>query len=79
MPSLLEQIRKGEARLLDAQRVCASCTSTANAEPIECMNIDCPWLFNRKKAERKTEFLEGLGGIMDELEILEDHGILSDC
>jgi DNA polymerase zeta len=43
------------------------------------MNIDCPWLFNRKKAERKTEFLEGLGGIMDELEILEDHGILSDC
>lgn len=73
MPTLLEQIRKGEARLVDAQRVCASCTSTANAEPIECINIDCPWLFDRKKAERKAEFLEGLEGIMEDLEILEDY------
>ncbi|KAG2154856.1 hypothetical protein DEU56DRAFT_770809 [Suillus clintonianus] len=73
MPTLLEQIRKGEARLLDAHRVCASCASTANAEPNECINIDCPWLFDRKKAERRTEFLEGLEGIMEDLEILEDH------
>ncbi|KAG1749999.1 uncharacterized protein EDB91DRAFT_1309620 [Suillus paluster] len=73
IPALLEQIRKGESRLLDAQRVCASCTSSANAEPFECINIDCPWLFDRKKAERKTEFLEGLGGIIDDLEISEDH------
>ncbi|KAG1783945.1 hypothetical protein EV702DRAFT_958561 [Suillus placidus] len=72
MPTLLDQIRKGEAQLLDAQRVCASCASTANTEPIECINIDCPWLFDRKKAEGRTEFLEGLQGIMDDLEILED-------
>jgi DNA polymerase zeta len=45
---------------------------TANAEPIECINIDCPWLFDRKKAERKAEFLEGLEGIMEDLEILEE-------
>ncbi|KAG2159871.1 uncharacterized protein EDB93DRAFT_1112357, partial [Suillus bovinus] len=78
MPILLDQIRKGEARLLDAQQVCASCASSANAEPIECINIDCPWLFDRKKAERRTEFLEGLQGIMEDLEMLEDHcdGIL---
>ncbi|KAG2366540.1 hypothetical protein BDR07DRAFT_1395782 [Suillus spraguei] len=72
MPTLLNQMRKGEARLLDVQRVCASCASTANAEPIECINIDCPWLFDRKKAERRTEFLEGLQGIMKDLEILQD-------
>lgn len=73
IPTLLDQIRKGEARLLDAQRVCVSCASTANAEPIECMNIDCPWLFDRKKAERRTEFLEGLQGIMEDFESLENH------
>lgn len=73
IPTLLDQIRKGEARLLDAQRVCASCASTANAEPIECMNIDCPWLYDRKKAERRTEFLEGLQGIMEDFESLENH------
>lgn len=73
MPTLLERVRKGETRLLDAQRVCASCTSTANAEPTECINIDCPWLFDRKKAEGKTVFLEGLKGIMDDLEVSEDH------
>lgn len=73
IPTLLDQIRKGEARLQDAQRVCASCASTANAEPIECINIDCPWLFDRKKAERRTEFLEGLQGIMEDFESLEDH------
>jgi DNA polymerase zeta len=73
MPNLFEQIRKGEARLLDAQRICASCASTANAEPIECINTDCPWLFDRKKAERRAEFLEGLQEIMEDLEIFEDH------
>ncbi|KAG1864196.1 hypothetical protein DFJ58DRAFT_680547 [Suillus subalutaceus] len=73
MPTLLDQIRKGEARLLDAQRVCSSCASTANAEPIECINIDCPWLFDRKKAERRAEFLEGLQEILEDLEISEDH------
>ncbi|KIK47777.1 hypothetical protein CY34DRAFT_73289 [Suillus luteus UH-Slu-Lm8-n1] len=73
IPTLLDQIRKGEARLRDAQRVCASCASTANAEPIECINIDCPWLFDRKKAERRAEFLEGLQGIMEDFESLEDH------
>jgi DNA polymerase zeta len=37
------------------------------------MNIDCPWLFDRKKAERRTEFLEGLQGIMEDFESLENH------
>jgi hypothetical protein len=30
-------------------------------------------LFDRKKAEGKTEFLEGLKGIIDDLEVPEDH------
>lgn len=72
MPAILDQIRKGEGRFLDAQRVCASCASSANAEPIECINIDCPWLFDRKKAERRAVFLEGLQVIMEDLEVLED-------
>lgn len=70
MPNLLHHLRKGESRLLDTQRICASCAGTAPSEPNACMNIDCPWLYERVKAEQKCDFLEGLRAVVEDLDIL---------
>ena len=68
IPNLLLRLRKGESRLLDTQRICASCASTAQSEPNACMNIDCPWLYERVKAEQKYDFLEGLRTLVEDLD-----------
>ncbi|KAL0951176.1 hypothetical protein HGRIS_007907 [Hohenbuehelia grisea] len=65
---LLNLIRKGEQRLTDVNRVCASCTGSAPLDAIECESLDCPWLYERKKAERRGEFLEVLQLLVQELE-----------
>ncbi|KAG8221660.1 hypothetical protein J3R82DRAFT_1944 [Butyriboletus roseoflavus] len=72
IPNLLLRLRKGEQRLLDTQRICASCTSNASNEPNVCMNIDCPWLYERKKAEQKYGFLEGLRTLVEDLDVSND-------
>ncbi|KAF8443842.1 hypothetical protein L210DRAFT_3611257 [Boletus edulis BED1] len=69
IPTLLLRLRKGEQRLFDAQRICASCASCASSEPIACMNIDCPWLYERTKAEQKLDFLEGLRTLIEDLDV----------
>ncbi|KAF8216234.1 hypothetical protein K438DRAFT_1901886 [Mycena galopus ATCC 62051] len=48
---------KGEKRLLEAHRICASCTRTAQSEPIRCESLDCAWLYARTKADDKLDFL----------------------
>lgn len=65
---LQNRIRQGENRLLDVQQICAACTKTTASEPIECESIDCAWLFERKKAERKAEFLVLLQELIEEVE-----------
>lgn len=65
---LLHLIQKGENRLLDVQRICSSCTGSVQGEPIQCVSIDCPWFFERKKAERKAEYLTVLQEIIDGIE-----------
>ncbi|KAF8846392.1 hypothetical protein BDN67DRAFT_940224 [Paxillus ammoniavirescens] len=75
IPDLLRRLQKGERKLLNTHQICASCTSTAFAEPIECMNIDCPWLYERKKAERKTGFLEGLQTIIEDLDLSDNENV----
>ena len=65
---LLHLIQKGENRLLDVQRICSSCTGSAQGEPVQCVSIDCPWFFERKKAKRKVEFLTVLEEIIDGIE-----------
>jgi len=40
---------------MSTQRICESCTSSAPSETIKCESVDCAWLFERKKAERKAE------------------------
>ena len=77
IPNLLLRLRKGESRLLDAQRICASCASTAPSEPNGCMNLDCPWLYERIKAEQKYDFLEGLRTLIEDLDAndgVDGHG-----
>ncbi|KAJ7615302.1 hypothetical protein DFH06DRAFT_1062847 [Mycena polygramma] len=60
MPEILSKIHKGEKRLLDAHRICVSCTQTAQTEPIRCESLDCSWLYARTKAEDKLDFLVDL-------------------
>ncbi|KAJ7900356.1 hypothetical protein B0H14DRAFT_3104499 [Mycena olivaceomarginata] len=64
MSGILSKIRKGEKRLLDVQRICASCTQTAPTEPIKCESLDCSWLYARAKAENKLEFLGALRNLL---------------
>ncbi|KAF9241374.1 hypothetical protein BU15DRAFT_87282 [Melanogaster broomeanus] len=75
IPSLLRRLQKGEQKLLNTHHICASCTSTAFGEPIECMNIDCPWLYERKKAEQKTDFLEGLQTMIEDLDLSQSENV----
>ena len=39
------------------------------SEQIECMSIDCPWLYSRKKAEDKVDQVERLQELIKELEL----------
>ncbi|KAG9311253.1 hypothetical protein JVU11DRAFT_8337 [Chiua virens] len=75
IPTLLLRLRKGEQRLLDTQRICASCASTAPSEPSRCMNIDCPWLYERIKVEQKQDFLEGLRTLVEDLDVSHDASV----
>lgn len=36
------------------------------------MNIDCPWLYERTKAEQKVDFLEGLRTLIEDLDVSKD-------
>lgn len=65
--SLLGRIQRNEMRLQGTHRVCASCCNTSLTDPVHCESLDCPWLYARKKAERKTEFLAGLRGLGEDL------------
>jgi len=65
---LLRRISKGETRLLNTQRICESCTGSAPSEPIRCESVDCAWLFERKKAERKVETLVFLRELVNSVE-----------
>ncbi|KAJ3575642.1 hypothetical protein NP233_g970 [Leucocoprinus birnbaumii] len=57
-----------EHRLLTAHKVCASCAGITPGEPVECISLDCPWLYTRKKAEARTEAVETMEILVDELE-----------
>jgi len=39
------------------------------SEQIECMSIDCPWLYSRKKAEDKVDQVVRLQELIQELEL----------
>lgn len=73
MVSLSRRIQVNQKRLANAHRICGTCTGSEPTEPIKCESLDCPWLFSRKRAENKAEFLEAVQELLDDL----DHGIVT--
>ncbi|TFK30449.1 hypothetical protein FA15DRAFT_607802 [Coprinopsis marcescibilis] len=40
-----------EQRVKHAHEICASCAGSALGEPIECESFDCPWYYDRHRAD----------------------------
>lgn len=68
MSELLSRVQRTETQLKDVHTVCSSCCGTAQAEPVECESLDCPWLYERKKIERKAEALTTIHDLIEEME-----------
>ncbi|KAF6766026.1 hypothetical protein DFP72DRAFT_4246 [Ephemerocybe angulata] len=60
---------KLESKLMATHLVCSSCTGSAPTEPIHCESLDCPWLYARRKAEARTDFVPLYEDITVELEL----------
>lgn len=53
---------------MNAHRICTTCTGTVPGEPIRCESLDCQWLYSRKRAESKREFLAVVEELLDDLD-----------
>ncbi|KAG8995718.1 DNA polymerase zeta [Tulasnella sp. JGI-2019a] len=60
--------RGAQKRLVDVQRICASCSAIPQFEEVECVSLDCAWMFERHKAMREVKALEGIPKLVGELE-----------
>ena len=69
MFEILSQVRIAENRLVTAHRTCTMCTRSEPSEPVKCVSLDCPWLFQRKKVEQQAEDIEVLQGLIQALEL----------
>jgi len=65
--NLRSRIRRREERLVNAHLVCTTCTSSAPADAIHCISLDCPWFYSRRKAEAETEIILALEELVEEL------------
>lgn len=77
MSELLSQVRIAENRLETAHRVCTMCTRSEPSEPVRCVSLDCPWLFQRRKVERQAEDIEALQGLIQALELGDNPKLVS--
>jgi DNA polymerase zeta len=66
---LLSQVRIAENRIQTAHDVCTMCTGSEPLEPVRCVSLDCPWLFQRKKVEQQAEDIELLQELIVALEL----------
>jgi len=66
---LLSQVRIAEKRVQAAHEVCRMCTESEPLEPVRCVSLDCPWLFQRKKVEQQAEDTELLQELILALEL----------
>jgi DNA polymerase zeta len=66
---LLSQVRIAENRIQTAHDVCTMCTRSEPLEPVRCVSLDCPWLFQRKKVEQQAEDIELLQELIVALEL----------
>ncbi|KAF8973932.1 hypothetical protein BDZ97DRAFT_1647924 [Flammula alnicola] len=67
------RIRRKEERLMNAHRVCLSCTSSAPSDPIHCESLDCQWFYARRKAEVGMELVPLFAELSEELENCVPH------
>ena len=68
LSELLSRTQKTETQLKDVHLVCNTCCGTASAEPVRCESLDCPWMYERKKIEGRTEALTTIQDLIDEME-----------
>jgi len=75
--ALLSKLHIAEERMTNAHAICASCSNISLAEPVECESLDCPWLYERKKADNRAGLLGGIGQFVEDLdsEELEDDDV----
>lgn len=66
--ALFSRVKRIEHRLHETHSVCMSCSGCTSTEEIECVSLDCAWLFMRKKVEGKLEFISYLQEIICEVE-----------
>ncbi|KAJ3553039.1 hypothetical protein NM688_g3832 [Phlebia brevispora] len=66
--TLSGKLNRTETRLKQVQLVCTSCSGIPTAEPILCESLDCPWLYERKKIENRTDSLQLVRDVIDDLE-----------
>lgn len=70
-------MRRIEHRLQDTHSICTSCTGSTSTETVECISLDCAWLFARKKVEGKTEFVSYLLELIGEIDtVIADEDII---
>ncbi|KAL1679814.1 hypothetical protein EV122DRAFT_276721 [Schizophyllum commune] len=75
---LLTTIRTHELRSMQIQTICASCSKTPQAESIACESLDCPWMYARKRADGKAEFLAALRHALNAVQEDNDKDVLDD-
>ncbi|WVQ70034.1 uncharacterized protein L199_008258 [Kwoniella botswanensis] len=75
--ALLSRTQLASRKLLDLQKVCASCSSTPPGEKILCDSIDCPITYARIGAERDVEDLEEVAELLKELNMEGEEDVTS--
>ena len=66
--ALLSRQHLAEAKVLDTQKICASCSSTPVGERILCDSIDCPVTYARTAATRDVDDLNDIPSLLAELQ-----------
>lgn len=65
---MLDKIAWDEKSLMDTHTLCSSCTRMPIGEPVECVSLDCSWLYTRKRAEERTDMIKMWADLLDDLE-----------
>jgi len=52
---MLSGVRAIEQSFINTQSVCRACTGCVPGELIECVSLDCPWMYARRKGEYRLE------------------------
>jgi hypothetical protein len=71
--TLLSRLHLAESRVISAQRICASCSSTPISDEVRCDSIDCSVLYARVKAAWDLDDVAGIPKLVDALQQRHDN------